>query len=65
MKLNVEEQVAMDHLLAFMVTVQSEWGLKHNQSELVIGIHMLQGFILQHMLQRVNPDEWGEWFEMY
>lgn len=57
-----EERVAMDDLLACMRRIQG-WGLQANQAELTQAVHVVQGFIVQHMLQRLNPDEFGRWYE--
>lgn len=39
------------------------WGLRTNDGEIEQAIHVIQGFIIQHMLQRLNPDQWGAWFD--
>lgn len=40
-----------------------DWGLRVNQAELSQAIHVLQGFIIQHMLERIAPDEFGSnWY---
>ena len=37
-------------------------GLQVNQQELVCAIHVLQGFVIQRMLQRINPEEFAGWW---
>lgn len=59
--LNTEEQAAMDDLLAAMDKILS-WDLKSNGVELASAVHVLQGFIIQHMLQRISPETWGHWY---
>ena len=39
-------------------------GLRANGGELAAAVHVLQGFVVQHMLQRVEPDKWGNWFAL-
>lgn len=60
--LNAEEREAGDHLLAFMEIVSQRWGLAANAGEMTTAIHTLQGFIIQHMLVRIAPDHWGDWW---
>lgn len=56
-----EEQVASDHLIAFMQQVQ-DWDLNCNQQELVTAIHTLQTFVIKHMIQRLNGENFSEWY---
>ena len=37
------------------------WGLVGNVGELAAAVHVLQGFVIQHMLQRLAPAAWGRW----
>lgn len=60
--LNPNEQAVMDHILAAMQGIQ-EWGLRANSTELAMAVHGLQAFVIQHMLQRLNPDAWGRWYD--
>jgi len=60
-RLNETEQAAMDDLLAAADTILS-WELKANHEELTAAIHVIQGFIVQHMLQRIAPEAWGHWY---
>jgi hypothetical protein len=61
--LNAEEQAVMDHILAAMQGIY-DLGLKPdtNSSELSSAVHVLQSFVILHMLQRVAPGHWGEWY---
>jgi hypothetical protein len=59
--LDAEEQEAMDHLLAFM-GVLNRWGLEVNSGEMASAIHVLQGFVTQHMVRRLAPDHWSSWY---
>lgn len=63
--LDEEEQQAMDDLLACMGRITS-WGLdpdaRNLPVELAAAVHVIQGFIIQRMLQRVAPGEWGRWY---
>lgn len=56
-----DEQVAMDKLLEVMEIIRG-WGLQANQAELTQAVHVIQGFIIQRMLQRLAPDLWGVWY---
>ena len=60
--LNEEEKTALDAIAAAHRSIL-DLGLKANHQELVAGIHVLQGFVIQHMLQRIEPGHWGRWFE--
>lgn len=59
--LDETEQKAMDALIACMVEIQT-WGDKANQSEFIAAIHVVQSFIIQHMLYRLEPTQWSDWF---
>lgn len=58
---DVDEDVAMTHLLSYMKIVRQDWKMLANDAELVGAIHVLQGFIVQHMLHRLNPDLFASW----
>lgn len=62
MSLDAEEAEAMRLLSEFMAVLKG-WGLKANHHEMTAAIHVLQGFITQHMLHRESPDEWSSWYE--
>ena len=61
--INAEERQVLNLLQAFMDKVVDDWGLSANFSELTSAIHVLQGFVVQHMLERVEPKEWSLWFK--
>lgn len=58
--LNDEEQEVIT-LLSAVVQHIYDWGLRANQGELIQAVHVIQGFIIQHMLQRLSP-EWSKWY---
>lgn len=58
--MDAEETAAMEHLFAFMRQIK-EWGLRYNTAELTGAIHVLQGFLVQHMLGRLDP-RWSNWY---
>jgi hypothetical protein len=63
--LNQDEQECMDHILAVMHTLCEKWGLREGTNlryEMCLHVHGLQGFVQQHMLQRIAPDQWGHWY---
>ena len=39
------------------------WGLSANRSELIAAVHVIQGFVVQHMLSRVAPGQWSDWYQ--
>lgn len=67
--LDADEKEAMDKLLGVMNTITRDWGLLPEERasnlrvELAGAVHVIQGFIVQHMLQRLAPEQWGVWFE--
>lgn len=64
-RLDADEQAIMDHILAAMRGI-IDLGLKPTpnlRNEMAGAVHVLQGFVVQHMLQRLAPDEWGSWYE--
>ena len=58
---NTEEQEALNHILDAMAIIHS-WGLSANSQELTAAVHTLQGFVIAHMLHRVEPSLWSNWF---
>jgi len=60
--LDQQEIAAMEYLLSSYKTIK-EWGLRANEAELVAAVHVIQNFIVQHMLQRLNPEDWGSWYD--
>lgn len=61
-ELDETEQEAMDSLLHYMKVVKS-WGDNVNQDEMVGAIHILEQFVIQRMLHRLNPEYWSNWYE--
>lgn len=68
--LDEREQAVMDHISLAMQGIK-ELGLRRgddgelvNGGELVAAVHVLQSFVIQHMLQRVAPGHWGNWFDV-
>jgi hypothetical protein len=37
--------------------------LYYNTEELAQGVHVLQSFVKQHVLHRIDPQEWSDWWE--
>jgi hypothetical protein len=63
--LSFDEKEAFRLLGDFQRKVAEEWKLKRGNNlemELASAIHVLQGFVIQHMLQRQAPQEFGEWY---
>jgi hypothetical protein len=60
-KLNKDEQEVFDLLIEARNRIHT-WGLKDNLDELDHGFHTVMQFIIQHMLQRENPEDWAKWF---
>jgi hypothetical protein len=60
--LNVEEQKAMTCLYDFMQIVNVAWALDTNKGELAAAVHVLQGFVIQHMLRRLASAHWSAWY---
>jgi hypothetical protein len=60
--LDAREQAVMDHILSAMRGIE-DLGLRCNETELTVHVHGLQSFVIQHMLQRIAPGEWGSWFD--
>jgi hypothetical protein len=60
--LSADEAEAMEMLLAVVDHIREDWGLMMNEAELTQAVHVIQGFIIQHMLQRLAPGQWGRWY---
>jgi len=58
---NKEEEAANQLLMDFMEQLR-EWGLNCNEGEMAHAIHTLQLFLIKHMLQRYNIEDFSEWF---
>ena len=59
--LDLEETQVMDELLAIMQRFEG-WGLRANVLEMTAAIHTLQSFVVQHMLARIEPSLWSDWY---
>lgn len=59
--LNDAERRALDAILAAGDAVLA-LGLEANKHEFYMHIHGLQGFVVQHMLHRIEPNQWNAWF---
>jgi predicted nuclease with TOPRIM domain len=62
LRLSDDEQEAMDGLMTAFNIIGNRWKLRSNQHELTSAVHVIQGFIQQHMLHRVAPKKWGDWW---
>jgi hypothetical protein len=60
-ELDPEEREMMDLLVSFTRGLE-DWGLRANQAEMTAAIHVLQGFVVHHMLQRIAPQAWSSWY---
>jgi hypothetical protein len=67
--LDAEERAVMHHIGAAMggildmgLKTQAD-GVSNLSLELCAAVHVLQGFVVQHMLQRLAPAEWGSWYD--
>ena len=58
--LDDDEHEAMGYLLEFMWKLR-KWGMTANQVEMEAAVHVLQGFVIQHMLHRLEPGRWAAW----
>ena len=63
MPFNDEEAVASELLVQFQQIVTGDWSLRVNDSEFHGALHILQSFIVQHMLQRQEPEHWAIWYD--
>lgn len=61
-EMDEEEQAAMSDLLRAYNRILKEWRLEQNDAELAAAVHVIQGFIVQHMLNRLNPSHWSSWY---
>jgi hypothetical protein len=62
-QLNSDEQEVMDHLTGVLEIVIERWRMKHNMQEVISAAHTLQSAVVQHLLNRVNPDQWSSWWD--
>lgn len=64
--MNELEQKAADAILDAMDSIRNidERGkLSYNTDELVQAVHVLQSFVKQHVLHRVDPKYWADWWD--
>ena len=59
--MDAEEQAAMDAIAAAYGMILG-MGLSDNRGELVGAVHVLQSFVAQHLLHRISPKSWNDWF---
>lgn len=61
-----KEQECNNHICAAMNIIINEWKLDMEASnlanEMCNYVHGLQSFVIHHMLERLNPDDWGNWY---
>lgn len=60
--LNEEEQEAMDKLREAMNIIWG-WGLRGYRPDLESARHLIQSYITHHMLERLAPAYWPDWYE--
>lgn len=58
-----DEEKAMNHLLEYMKILKSWGGWETNNTDRTLALNILQSFIIQHMLARLNPDQWSNWYK--
>ncbi len=58
-----EEREVLDACMTIYKMLHETWKLKANAGEVAQALHVLQGFAVQHMLQRLAPGSWGNWYE--
>lgn len=61
-ELDKDEQEVFDLLTEAWKRIRG-WGLDVNLDELDHSFHMVQLFVIQHMLQRENPKDWAIWYK--
>lgn len=65
MILTEKEQKAMKAIAIAMGSIQEmddRRSLFYNHEELASAIHVLQGFVKQHVLNRQDPKYWSDWW---
>ena len=60
--LNIEEESASSLLLKTYYQIL-DWGLNCNQGELTHAVHTIQMFIIKHMLQRLEAEDFSPWYD--
>lgn len=64
--LNESERKVMRLITEAMSIIVNDWKMVSGENlgiELTTAVHAMQGYVIQHMLQRTEPG-WGEWFDM-
>lgn len=56
------EREALDAILFAFTRITKDWRIRTNTTELAAAVHVLQGFVIQHMLSRLAPEQWGSWW---
>lgn len=56
-----EEKRAHEAILKAMASIQA-MGLEYNVTEMVFHIHGLQHIVGQHVLHRIKPEFYGDWY---
>lgn len=54
---------AIGEVLSRIENLDERGPLTYNEEELAAGVHVLQQFVLQHMLYRLWPMEFSDWWE--
>ena len=60
--LNKDEQQLLDKLNLIHLKIMYEWNLGANNTDFIGAIHVIQHFIIQHMLARKSPEEFNSWY---
>lgn len=61
--LNKDEEQVLDNLNLIRRKVMYEWNLgTNNNAEFIGAIHVIQHFIIMHMLARKAPVEFNSWY---
>jgi len=61
--LDDDERMLMEQQIEIYRHLTEDWGLRANVTELAAAVHVIQGFIVQHMLGRLAPDDWAGWYQ--
>lgn len=60
--LNADEEDAMQHITNAVLAIK-QLGLVANEEELAAAAHVIGGFVIRHMLQRLEHQYWSLWFK--
>lgn len=61
--LSEDEKRIMDYVKHVHNQITAVWGLSANTEELTAAIHVIQLFIIQHVLAREAPKEFNNWYK--